>query len=1374
MRIASHNDALSLLNCMLDPISTPYPSPLLRWSAAVARWALRLMVVVWLVLVLVWLGFHFVIVPRISELRPWLQQQASDALGRPVHIEALSAQSRGLTPLITLLGVVVMDDVGQEALRLPKVQVAFSPQSLLTLGLEQVVLDQPELHLRRNPDGTLLVAGIPVRLDRPSTHDAWAEWLFAQPEWAVRGGVVHWIDAMQDLPMLTLRNVQLVQRNRGLTHSFLLEADPPTPWGRRWSARAEFKEPLLGLNTAHWRNWRGQVFVDLPELHLAAAAEYVVVEDLQVLQGHGSTRAWIDVDDGKVQAVTSDVAWRNVRVQWQSELEPLALQYINGRWGMAQRSAGVDYFTQSLQFETADGLRWPGGNVQLKTLRANRLRSAGGVLEADALDIAAIRQIAQRLPLGESLHALLQQWVVQGQLSRLQAEWQGSLEKLLSYRLQGQAKALSITRQTGAESAPTSQTTQTQGLDIDFDVTQNSGNLSLSMQQGRLDSLGWLQPSVVDVDQLQMRVDWERNARGWDVQVPQLEFSNPDVQGQLKLRWRNDQETQTATAGQPHLGQLEMQGSLERLHLPALARYLPPALLAQTSDYLSRAILTGQASAVKFKVQGDLNRFPFKQPQDGVFEIAAELDGVGFAFAPAALTPSATLPWPVLQAKAKLLLQGDELQINNASGQLVGAAELALFDTQASIKGLYDQPVVLVNAQTRGALAQALQMVNQSPLKAMLGDTLAHASGTGNAEYRFRLALPLHDPTRVSVQGEINFNRNDILLMPQIPRLTQVRGQLAFTETGFSTKNIQARALGGELRMQGGLAWGPHPQGATKANDTLRIQGTLQAAALQQLQDSMPMARLAQYASGSTPYTAVVGLRGGLVESSLTTSLLGMTLALPAPLGKSADISMPLRFENTLYTEQGAGLVVGRRYDKIALTIDKHLSVAYVRDITDARIRVRRGAIGVGLAQDESAPLPEQGVMANIQINQLHLDQWNKVLKSLQAPGAARSTSESDDSYLEYLPTTMAVRAEEVTLEDRKLHQLVIGGGREGRLWRANLDAKELSGYVEYQESTAQQAGKVYARLSRLMVEASQAQAVESLLDEQPEFIPALDIVVQDFELRGKNFGRLEIDAVNRGTQRDQVPEWRLNRLNLTMPEAKFSAVGNWSGLQAETVAPRKPVKGQDARRTVLNIVLQINDAGALLTRLGMPGVARKGNGKIEGQMAWIGSPLTLHYGSLNGNLAINVEKGQFLKAEPGIAKLVGVLSLQALPRRLTLDFKDVFSEGFSFDFLRGDVAIVAGIARTNNLQMKGVNAAVLMEGQADIAKETQSIKVVVIPEINAGTASLIATAINPMIGVSTFVAQWLLRRPLASAITQQFMIEGSWLDPKVTPIKSP
>jgi uncharacterized protein YhdP len=144
--------------------------------------------------------------------------------------------------------------------------------------------------------------------------------------------------------------------------------------------------------------------------------------------------------------------------------------------------------------------------------------------------------------------------------------------------------------------------------------------------------------------------------------------------------------------------------------------------------------------------------------------------------------------------------------------------------------------------------------------------------------------------------------------------------------------------------------------------------------------------------------------------------------------------------------------------------------------------------------------------------------------------------------------------------------------------------------------------------------------------------------------------------------------------------------------------------------------------------------------------------------------------RGQFLQAEPGVAKLLGVLSLQALPRRLLLDFRDVFSTGFAFDSIRGDVSIQQGIAASQNLQMKGVNALVQMEGTSDIARETQNLRVLILPEVDAGTASLLAgLALNPAVGISTFIAQLVLRRPLMRVNSQEFTIDGTWADPKVT-----
>jgi uncharacterized protein YhdP len=585
---------------------------------------------------------------------------------------------------------------------------------------------------------------------------------------------------------------------------------------------------------------------------------------------------------------------------------------------------------------------------------------------------------------------------------------------------------------------------------------------------------------------------------------------------------------------------------------------------------------------------------------------------------------------------------------------------------------------------------------------------------------------------------------------------------VSFSESGFTISAGQARMLGGEVRLEGGAI----------APAVIRASGTATAEGLRQAVELGFVARLAQQASGSASYTAVLGFNQGQPELLVTSSLQGLSLSLPAPLNKRAETALPLRLKAAL-TRASPPADAGQPphlQDQLTLTLGSLASVVYVRDLSGPEPRVLRGSIGVGLLEPESAPLPAAGVLANINLAVLDLDAWGRVLS--QATGVeprnpAVGASASALSFSDYLPNIMAVRARDLTVGGRQLNNVVVGGSRDGTLWRANLDARELNGYLEYREPSDASAGRVYARLARLAIAPGAAREVEALLSEQPASIPALDIVVDDFELRGKRLGRLEVEAINRGADAAGAREWRLNKFNLISPAAVLTASGNWASVGPAQGGNAVPVD----RRTVLNFKLDLTDSGALLTRLGMPGVIRNGRGSMEGQVAWQGSPITLDYPSMTGAFTIDVTQGQFLKADPGIAKLLGVLSLQSLPRRLTLDFRDVFSEGFTFDFVRGDVRIEEGIAKTTNLQMTGVNAAVLMEGRADIARETQDLKVVVVPEINAGTASLIASVINPAVGLGTFLAQMFLRKPLMEAATQEFYIDGPWADPRIAKV---
>lgn len=1344
---------------------THAPSSRLKIFTFLARWTLGLVLAAWLALGLTWGALQWLIVPRIGEFRPQLEARATQVLGVPVRIGAITAHSTGMIPSVELTDVQLFDAQGRVALRLPRVLAALSPRSLWRLGFEQLYVDHPTLNIRRALDGKIYVAGLDFSKDGAADQGA-VDWFFSQIEFAIHDGSIEWADELRPAPALALSQVELVVRNQGRRHNLRLDATPPAPWGERFSLRGMFQQPLLARHNGAWQDWQGQLYAAFTRVDLSELRRYSDIGvGVDLHQGNGALTGWADVNQGQVVAAVADMALAQVSVTLGSGLQALALQSVHGRLGGRPLANGFEFSTQALTFDTADGLHWPGGNVSVSYQGAQGKVAAHGELKADQLDLAALSQIADRLPVDAGARAALLAYAPKGRLQRIAASWQGPLEALSQYQVKGQVSQLELAATAGSPGI--------RGANIEFDFNQSAGLASISLADGALVLPTIFEEALIPVTQLSTDAKWQVKGERIAVQLPNLKFSNVDAQGEAQIKWETSDPARS-NAHSRFPGVIDLQGSLSRADGTRVHRYLPLIIKREVREYVRDAILAGSANSVKFKVKGDLKNMPFTDPKQGEFRISAAVQNATFVYVPRKLQPSGALPWPALtQLSGELVFERAQMQVRSASARMGASSGLQISKVEAAIADL-KHATVSVNAQVHGALAEALGIVNGSPLASMTGQALSRSLASGNADYKLKLTLPIASLNQSTVQGSVTLLDNDIQITPDTPKLTRSRGVVNFSENGFSIVGGQARMLGGEVRLEGGSpGLSAASAKATTASMLIRASGTVSADGLRLAKELGLVARLAQYASGSTTYTATFALRRGEPELSLVSNLRGLGLGLPAPLNKSAETILPLRLENVLLADSQPPLLTApaRRQDQLTLELGRVASIMYIRDLSGPEPRVMRGSIAVGLSPQESAPTPEDGVLANINLNAFDLDAWQQVLSQAAGPSVSNPASKS----LSYLPTRFAVRSRELTFVGRKLNNVVIGGSREGLLWRANLDASELNGYLEYRQSSDSGAGRVYARLARLTIAPSTASEVEALLSEQPASIPALDIVVDDFELRGKRLGRLEVDAVNRGTSglvlEDAAREWRLSKLNLVMPEAVLTASGNWASINTQNNAGAKTPSSAAPmrRRTVLNFKLDITDGGGLLGRLGMQGVLRKGSGKMEGRVAWLGSPISLDYPSMTGAFTVNIETGQFLKADPGIAKLLGVLSLQALPRRLTLDFRDVFSDGFSFDFVRGDVGIEQGIAKTNNLQMKGVNAAVLMEGQADIAKETQDLKVVVIPEINAGTASLIATVINPAVGLGTFLAQWFLRRPLIESTTKEFHIDGSWADPKIT-----
>jgi uncharacterized protein YhdP len=206
----------------------------------------------------------------------------------------------------------------------------------------------------------------------------------------------------------------------------------------------------------------------------------------------------------------------------------------------------------------------------------------------------------------------------------------------------------------------------------------------------------------------------------------------------------------------------------------------------------------------------------------------------------------------------------------------------------------------------------------------------------------------------------------------------------------------------------------------------------------------------------------------------------------------------------------------------------------------------------------------------------------------------------------------------------------------------------------------------------------------------------------------------------------------------------------------------------QTQPRTQMNVRMDVTDVGATLARYGYPPGIRRATAKIEGTLGWPGGPQDFDYPMMSGQLAIEAAKGQFVKLEPGFGKLLGIVSLQALPRRITLDFRDVFSEGFAFDTISGTLKIERGIAHTDNFRIQGPSARVLMTGNVDLARETQKLRVRVSPHLSDSVSLAGALLGGPVAGVAAFVAQKLLKDPIEQLVSFQYDVTGSWSDPHV------
>ncbi|WP_313953537.1 YhdP family protein [Accumulibacter sp.] len=1281
--------------------------PALAHPAAGVIW--RLLVrgfwLLYFAFVLLILVLRYVVLPAIEDYRPQIEHHVSELMGLSVSIGQIEARWDGINPDLILSEVVIADTQGQPALAFTRVHGILSWWSIPRLGLRLRLLqiDEPTLQLRRDSDGRFHVAGIAVDLEGGNSD--FGDWVLAQKQIRIKGATLIWEDAKRNAPPLILEDVNFGLDNDGRNHRFGLTALPPAELAAKIDLRGDFR----GRNFENLDSWSGQAFAQIDYADLAVWRTWIDYP-IALPYGRGAVRAWAGFADGGLQDLTADFALDDVNLRLARDLPALELQRMSGRVATRFSAARISVQGQRVELATAlpEGqsaaspthIRLEPTDFQLDWQRQSASDPVRGSATASVLDLGALASLAGYLPLDAGTRKLLIDFAPRGRISQLRAAWVGDAEALQTYSLKGDFDQLALKARASFPGVS--------GLSGVLDASQNGGSVDLRSQKVNIDLPEVLPESSIAFDTLTAHAKWKMNKGVLDAELSRAEFAGPDAAGLARGSFRSTGEGP---------GRIDLVATLTRADARAVWRYLPAAINTDARHWVRDALKTGAASEARLVLKGDLANFPFVDRQQGQFLVTVKANDV---------TVDYGTGWPAItNLDADLRFEGVGMVVDAKRGSILGAR---LSKTRAEIPD-FDAPVstLKVDGRVEGETSEFLKFITQSPVAARIDHFTDAMSAKGKGHLDIGLVIPLEEARLgdSKIDGNYNFLANEVTVDPALPPLRQVTGRLQFSAKDLRVPEIKATLFGGPIKIKGG---------AEDGKVQVKVDGSL---AVDDLRRNVTLPML-DSVSGSTAYRAVIGVSKRKVELVVDSDLVGIAFNLPAPFAKSTSAAMPLHFDSSAVPASLAPAL-----NELQLAEREHLRASLGNVMSMQLIRRKQGdgkvieravmAIGRPLK-----PLPESGIDVGITARLLDVDYWRNALGTSKKEGYVSGPR---------VPLSVDLKAGEVVLSGWRYSDVTLAvSGQDPPLWRANLQSREASGALLWDGTGA---GKLTARLKEWQLPGKHDRVAEP---REPgdalQELPALDIVVDNFVVGVRRFGRLEAQAYNKGGI------WRLEKVELLNPSGKLSATGQWQ------IA--------NGNRTQLDFTLDSSDVGKLLDRLGYAGTVRAGKAGMKGKIGWTGPPEGLDYATLSGDMQLSASNGQFLKLDPGAAgKLLGLISLQGLPRRFTLDFGDVFREGFAFDSINGKMTVENGLMRTDRLQIDGPGARVVMRGQVDLKNETQRLNVNVQPELG-GSAALGVAVINPLAGLATLLAHKVLQNPLNKMFSFEYLITGKWDEPKV------
>lgn len=744
-------------------------------------------------------------------------------------------------------------------------------------------------------------------------------------------------------------------------------------------------------------------------------------------------------------------------------------------------------------------------------------------------------------------------------------------------------------------------------------------------------------------------------------------------------------------------GVIDLMGHLTRAHVGYLRHYTPVMASPYFRNWLDRSLVAGEFLDTRLHLKGDLTNFPFTRGHAGIFRLHAKASEVVLDQIPG---------WPRIEnISGNLQFQGSDLRLDasqaSTSGVKLNKVKLRIADVAAPDAMLESE------GEANGPTSEFLKFAAKYAVDSYTNYLANDVKITGNGKLLLKLDIPLYTEGNIKLAGNYQFIDNQINPGARIPTLDRVNGMLAFSGSEIKIENITAQFLGGPVVINsttmpgGGMRLSANGKVNLGNLSQLSRSGTVNAAQL------WPW-----HLRGNTDWRANIHTHDKLVDMFVESSLQGVTLDLPEPFSKTATSMAPLRFERKasdkgdLLNFSYGGLVTA----KIRRSQDKA-----------GNYHVERGIVNFGTG---SALLPEEkGISVTGALPRLDLDHWQNILGQF-----------NDEATPSLNLANINVHIGTLDVLGKRLNDITLNASKEDELWHSTVTSREIKGGVSW-DLTGN--GKIVARLRALTIPADSPANpnLVTAVQYREKNPPALDVTADNFVIGEKLLGELELIAGQ------QEQGWRIEKLHIINSDGSLTARGIW---QSRATPPRIQT----------TITLNASDIGELLANLGYPDRVKRGSGKLEGELSWQGSPQSIDYPTLAGSFKIKARRGQFPKFEPGIGRLFGMFDLRALPRRITLDFHDVFSEGFGFDEISGDVKIIRGVAATDDLKIEGPAARVIMDGELNLEAETQKLHVTVTPSLGL---------VTPVVGI---VSQALQNSP-----SRYYSVTGTWADPIMTRI---